>query len=59
MTITVTDPNRSGETTSLHSALARVAAHRAPSGPESGSPYSSVRVRMTISDGRVTDVVAV
>lgn len=57
MTITLTDANRPVDDASLNAALTRVASARRSS---SGSAaYGSVTVRMTVRNGRVTEVIAV
>jgi len=57
MTITLTDSVRPGDGTSLNAALARVASARRGAG--ASAAYGSVTIRMTLRNGRVTDVVAV
>jgi hypothetical protein len=57
MTITLTDSNRPTDDGSLNAALARVASTRRASGTTAA--YGPVTVRMTVRNGRVTEVVAI
>jgi hypothetical protein len=56
MTITVSDPKPAAS--SLSAALARIASTRSAV-PATVNPYRAVTVRVTVSNGEITKVVAV